>query len=178
MAVIRVNKSKDFTVMSNTHFREKEMSLKAKGLLSLMLSLPDDWNYSVEGLTVICKENETAIKSTLDELKQFGYLTVIKKFPNETKSGRFEYEYNVYEQPQGKQAIEKQGIENLHLEIQPIENQGQYNTNQSNTDELKTKGKTKERKTATTYDSILSEIDDDDLRELYLEYIKTAITLS
>lgn len=173
MAVIRVNKSKDFTVMSNTHFREREMSLKAKGLLSLMLSLPDDWNYSVEGLTVICKENETAIKSTLDELKQFGYLTVVKKFPNETKSGRFEYEYNVYEQPQGKQAVEKQGIENLPLEFLQVENQGQYNTNLPNTEESKTKGIKKERKSKpSTYDDILSDIEDSELRELYLEYIK------
>lgn len=143
MAVIRINKTADYTVMSNVHFKEKEMSLKAKGLLSLMLSLPDSWDYSIAGLVAICKENETAVKSTLNELKKFGYLIVEKKMPNETESGRYEYEYNIYERPQGKQLketqnIEKQGIENLPLENQQVENQGQLNTNQSITNELNT----------------------------------------
>ena len=95
MATFRVNKNSNYTVMSNTHLREREMSLKAKGLLSMMLSLPEDWDYSVDGLCAICKESQSAIKSTLDELKTFGYLVVIKRMPNETKSGRFEYEYNI-----------------------------------------------------------------------------------
>lgn len=125
MAVIKVNKTKDYTIMSNTHFREREMSLKAKGLLSLMLSLPSDWDYSVEGLVAICKENETAITSTLKELKMFGYLSVTKVMPNETKSGRIEYVYEIFETPQSdniqgieNQGIEKQGIENLPLVLQ------------------------------------------------------------
>ena len=71
MAIIRMNKSSDYTVMSNTHLKEKNMSLKAKGLLSLMLSLRDDWEYSVEGLVSICKESEVAVKSALNELKKF-----------------------------------------------------------------------------------------------------------
>lgn len=118
---IKVNKTKDYTVMSNTHFREKNMSLKAKGLLSLMLSLPSDWDYSINGLVSICKENETAITSTLKELKLFGYLTVTKVMPNETSSGRIEYIYEIHENPKVQnqgleiQVIEKQGIENLPL---------------------------------------------------------------
>lgn len=142
MAVIRVNKTADFTVMSNMHFKEREMSLKAKGLLSLMLSLPDNWDYSISGLAAICKESETAIKSTLSELKKFGYLAITKKFPNETGTGRIEYIYNIYEHPQ-KQEGEKQGVENQPLEIQALEkqgvenqaleNQGQLNTNQLTT---------------------------------------------
>lgn len=139
MAVIRINKTADYTVMSNAHFKEKEMSLKAKGLLSLMLSLPDSWDYSIAGLVAICKENETAVKSTLNELKSFGYLVVTKKMPNETQSGRIEYEYNIFEQPQGKQANEKQGIENLPVEYQGVENQGQLSTNKPNTKKSKTK---------------------------------------
>lgn len=71
MSVIRVEKTKNYTTMSNYHFKETEMSLKAKGLLSLMLSLPDDWDYSLLGLVRICKESETAIKSALTELKKF-----------------------------------------------------------------------------------------------------------
>ena len=141
MAVIRINKTNDYTVMSNTHFKEKKMSLKAKGLLSMMLSLPDNWDYSIEGLVSMCKENETSIKSTLDELKEFGYLEVSKKLPNETKSGRIEYEYNIYETPKQegkKQEVENLGVENLGVEILGIENQGQLNTNISITKELNT----------------------------------------
>ena len=73
MAIFRIEKNKNYTVMSNYHFKEKNMTLKAKGLLSLMLSLPDDWDYSINGLVAICKENETSIKNTLEELKKFGY---------------------------------------------------------------------------------------------------------
>ena len=140
-SVIRVNKTKDFTIMSNYHFRDKNLSLKAKGLLSLMLSLPDEWDYSINGLVAICKENETAIKSTLNELKKYGYLVVDKLMPNETKSGRIEYVYNIYETPHlnsrdVKQELEKQGVENLG-----VENHGQYNTNKLNTKELNTKDK-------------------------------------
>ena len=133
MSTIRVEKTKDYTVMSNYHFKEKNMSLKAKGLLSIMLSLPDKWDYSIAGLVAICKENETAIKSTLDELKEFGYLEVIKKLPNETASGRIEYEYIVYEK---KQEGKKQDLDFLGVEFQGVENQGQLNTNKVNTNKL------------------------------------------
>ena len=129
MPVIRVNKTKDYTVMSNYHFKEKNMSLKAKGLLSLMLSLPDNWGYSVEGLVNICKENETSINTALKELKLFGYLSVTKLMPNQTKNGRIEYIYNVYEKPNIKQDTEKQEVENLGVEFQGLENQGLLNTN-------------------------------------------------
>ena len=127
MAIIRVKKTNDYTVMSNYHFKDKKLSLKAKGLLSLMLSLPDNWDYTIAGLVSICKENETAIKSTLEELKELGYLEIIKKMPNETESGRIEYEYNVFEKP--KQEGKKQEVENLGVEFQGVENQGQLNTN-------------------------------------------------
>lgn len=103
MAVIRVNKTSDYTIMGNSHLREKEMSLKAKGLLSLMLSLPNDWDYSLAGLVSICKESESSVKTALDELKKFGYLVIEKKLPNETDSGKFEYEYNIFEYPQDKE---------------------------------------------------------------------------
>ena len=131
MAIYRVHKTKDFTVMSNAHLRDKNMSLKAKGLLSVMFSLPDDWDYSINGLVAISKENESAIKSTLYELKKLGYLVVTKLKPSETKSGRFEYVYDAYELPQEKQSVEKQGVEN-QTEKKP----NQLNTNKSNTKEL------------------------------------------
>ena len=122
MSVIRVNKTKDYSVISNYHFKDKRLSLKAKGLLSQMLSLPDNWDYSISGLIAINKENETAIKSALDELKENSYLTITKLTPDKTKSGRLEYIYDIYEIP--KQEDEKQGVENLG-----VENQGQLNTN-------------------------------------------------
>ena len=139
MAIIRMNKSSDYTVMSNTHLKEKNMSLKAKGLLSLMLSLRDDWEYSVEGLVSICKESEVAVKSALNELKKFNYLKVTKLLPNQTETGRIEYIYDIFEKPQ--QAIEKQGVENLgveilDVEIQALENQGQLNTKELNTKDI------------------------------------------
>lgn len=127
MAKFKVNKTKDYTVMSNHHLKEINMSLKAKGLLSVMLSLPDSWDYSIAGLVAISQENETAIKSALSELKRFGYLEVIKLMPNESKTGRIDYIYNVYEKP--KQDGEKQEVENLPLEFPEVENQGQLNTN-------------------------------------------------
>ena len=127
MAKFKVKKTKDYTIMSNYHLKEKNMSLKAKGLLSVMLSLPDNWDYSIAGLVAISQENETAIKSALSELKQFGYLEVIKLMPNESETGRIDYIYNVYEKP--KQESEKQEVENLPLEILDVENQGQLNTN-------------------------------------------------
>lgn len=123
MSIIRVNKTNDYTVMSNYHFREKEMSLRAKGLLSEMLSLPEDWDYSIAGLASINSESEEVIKKILDELKQFGYLEVKKLLPNQTKTGRIEYVYDIYEEPQ-KQEIEKQPPEK-----QPLVNPPQYNTN-------------------------------------------------
>ena len=131
MSVIRVNKSRDYTVMSNYHFRDKNLSLKAKGLLSEMLSLPETWDYTIAGLAAINKENETAIKSALDELKQNGYLKVTKLTPDKTESGRIEYVYDIYEQPKEIQVAEKQGIENLGLVFQGVENQRQYNTDKS-----------------------------------------------
>lgn len=96
MATIRVQKNKEFVVMSNRHLRERQMSLKAKGLLSLMLSLPEDWDYSIAGLCVICKESQTAIRSTLKELEDFRYLHR-ERLQND--KGHFIYEYTVYELP-------------------------------------------------------------------------------
>lgn len=145
MSCFRVNKRNNYTTMSNYHLKDKTLSLKAVGLLSKMLSLPDNWNYSINGLVAICKEKKTSVISTLDELKEHGYVIVTKKMPNETDTGRIEYIYDIYETPQfEKQGIEKQGIENLGLEFlglefQGLENQPQLNTNKSNTKELNTK---------------------------------------
>jgi len=127
MSVFRVEKNKNYTVMSNHHLKERQMSLKAKGLLSLMLSLPDNWNYTLAGLVTLCKENETAIRSALAELKKFGYLEIHQNKPTKENGGRMSYDYVVYENP--IQQDKKQATEILY-----IENPIQLNTNLSNTD--------------------------------------------
>lgn len=145
MTVMRTFKNKNYTVMSNTHLRDKNLSLKAKGLLSVMLSLPDNWNYSIAGLVAICKENETAIKSALNELKKNGYLIVNKLNPSKATKGKIGYEYLIFETPdkEEQKKLMKQsqeggflGVENLEVEIQGVENHGQLNTNIYNTNKL------------------------------------------
>ena len=137
MATIRVHKTKNYTVMSNTHLRDKNLSLKAKGLLSVMLSLPDNWEYSIAGLVAISKENETAVKSALNELKDNNYVVVIKEKPTKNNGGRIKYSYDVYEEPK-KQGTEKQWVENLWVEFQGIESNTQLNTKESSTNKQNT----------------------------------------
>lgn len=144
MATIRVHKTKNYTVMSNIHLRDKRLSLKAKGLLSVMLSLPDNWDYSIAGLVAICKENETAVKSALNELKDNNYVVVTKENPTKSNGGRIKYTYEVYEEPY-KQKTEKQDTENLGVERQQVEIHGQLNTNGLSTDELNTDKQSTER---------------------------------
>ena len=74
MAVMRVEKSTNYTVMSNRHLDDTRLSLKAIGLLSKILRLPDDWDYTLEGLAHICKEGKDAIRSAIVELEQAGYI--------------------------------------------------------------------------------------------------------
>lgn len=178
-----MNKTKNYTVMSNEHLKDKRLSLKAKGLLSVMLSLPDTWDYSISGLVAICKESETAVKSTLNELKSCGYLVVTKKMPNETESGRIEYVYDIFEKAQtGKQAVEKQGVENQGVENLGVENLGVENvrqlstkessTDKSNTDKSNTNNKKKEGKRAG-YDEIINDYTDNaELRSSIVEFVK------
>ena len=86
MAVFRVEKTKDFTIMSNYHLRDKNLSLKAKGLLSQMLSLPEEWDYTLAGLAHINKESKDAIRTAILELEKTGYLT---RHQTTTEGGRF-----------------------------------------------------------------------------------------
>lgn len=150
MAICRVNKTKNYTVMSNCHLRDKKLSLKAKGLLSVVLSLPDDWDYSVSGLCAVCGEGETTVKSAIKELKANGYLMVTKVYPGESKTGRIEYVYDFFENKDGcvqkNQADEKQGLENLGVESLGVETRSlPYNsilsTDELSTDELSTDNK-------------------------------------
>ena len=97
MAVIRVEKNRNFTTMSNYHLRDKDLSLKAKGLLSQILSLPDDWDYSVRGLASICLEGKDCIVTTLKELEIKGYL--VRKQLRDANGRLGGIEYIIYETP-------------------------------------------------------------------------------
>lgn len=97
MAVFRVEHTHNYTIMCNDHLRDKRLSLKAKGLLSLMLSLPDDWNYSIRGLAVICKDGVDAIGAAVRELEACSYIVRSHK---RGKGGRIrDIEYIIYENP-------------------------------------------------------------------------------
>lgn len=164
MSVIRVSKSKNYTVMSNIHLRDKNLSLKSKGLLSVALSLPDNWNYSLNGLASICKESITAIRSAIKELCQNGYATVEKLYP-EKDSGRsqIEYVYTFYEEPQDTEDQNKgnQDIENLHVEEEHIEDGIQINTNKLNTDKENTKEINTDKSNTNINASNSKELEDD-----------------
>ena len=97
MPVFRIERTRDYTVMSNHHLKNPDLSLKAKGLLSMMLSFPDGWNYSERGLASICKEGVDAIHSAIKELESTGYM---ERHQLRGKGGRIvDTEYVIYEKP-------------------------------------------------------------------------------
>ena len=151
MAVIRVVKNKDYTVMSNAHLHDKRLSLKAVGLLSIVLSLPDDWHYTVNGLVGSVKDGKRAVNGALSELKQYGYLKVNKLYPNSERS-KIEYQYVFYEKPQGiqnvplEQDLQNVDLQNVDLQNVDLQNVGAYiNTNKQNTKELNTNKQSKHK---------------------------------
>jgi hypothetical protein len=142
MSVFRVEKTKDFTIMSNHHLRNRTISLKAKGLLSLMLSLPEDWDYTLKGLAKISLEGICAVRSGIKELEEAGYL---ERDCVRNEKGQFEdADYIIHEQPISVEPASEKPIsenrisDNLMSEKPMSENQRQLNTNTSNTKELKT----------------------------------------
>ncbi len=142
MAVFRIDKTRDYTVMSNHHLRNTELSLKAKGLLSLMLSLPGNWDYTTKGLAAICKDGIDSISSCIRELEKHGY--IIRERMRNEKGQLTTIEYTILEQPKSAPPeLEKPIRENPVLDIlaqaEPIqENTAQLNTNKSNIKELNT----------------------------------------
>ena len=132
MAKITICKKSDYTVLDNGIFRDKRLSLKARGLLVTMLSLPEEWNYTIEGLSTILKEGKSSIRSALSELEEYGYL-VRKRVRNE-KGQLLENEYIVYEKP--SENLENKEFEpkseNPTLDNPILENQTQLNINKSN----------------------------------------------
>lgn len=173
MGVIRVNKTRDFTVMSNYHFKDKDLSLKAKGLLSQMLSLPDDWDYSIEGLASINKEGVKAIRTILQELENAGYLMRTRV---QGENGQFAYIYDIFEIPQKDSPYTQKGhaVEGHAVEGHAVKGT-QLNTKELNTKESNTKDIKKERKAkkTTSYDAIIdTQVIDPKLRLAIIEFIK------
>lgn len=175
VAVIRVHKTKDYTVMSNTHFREKGMTLKAKGLLSLMFSLPDDWDYSIAGLTTLSKDGKDGVMSALNELEKFGYLKRTRLFD---EKGHFAgYDYDIFEQSQLCAPYSDFPNTAKPNTAKPnTDNPSQYITKELNTKKLNTdltKEKKERKKGSLTYDEIIAEmVKNENVKSTLYEFIK------
>ena len=144
MAVFRIERTRDYTVMSNHHLRNEKLSLKAKGLLSMMLSLPEDWNYTTRGLAKICKEGVDAIGGALRELETAGYIV---RHQLRDRQGRIsDTEYVIYEQPQPKNPDTPQpdtaspDTENPYLADPDTEKPAELNIEKSRTQKSNTQG--------------------------------------
>lgn len=133
MAVFRIEKTRDYTVMANHHLRNTKLSLKAKGLLSLMLSLPEDWDYTTKGLAKICKDGVDSICSTVNELEEHGY--VIREGIRNAKGQLTDIQYTILEQPKPPQPGQEEPEQGntAQLNTKKSSNQG-LNTDLSNTE--------------------------------------------
>lgn len=140
MAVFRIEKTRDYTVMANHHLRNTELSLKAKGLLSLMLSLPEEWDYTTKGLSCICKDGVDSICAGVRELEEHGY--VVRERIRNPNGQLGAIEYTILEQPQEPKR-EKPERENP-VQANPVlgkpeqENPAQLNTYRTNKEESNT----------------------------------------
>ena len=137
MSVFRVERTHDYTVMSNHHLKNRALSLKAKGLLSLMLSLPDDWDYTLQGLAHISLEKVDAIRKAITELENEGYISRTRERDEQGKLRGTEY--IIREKPiSEKPMLENPTLDNPTLEKPTLENPTQLNNNKLNTDLLNT----------------------------------------
>lgn len=170
MPVIRVNKTKDYTVMANYHFRDKNLSLKAKGLLSMMLSLPNGWGYSVEGLAKLSSDGRASVMAALKELEKLHYLKRSQARDNSGKLG--EAIYDIFEHPWS----EKPTTVKPTTEKPTAENRTLLNTNKLNTKVLNTNNKKVSKaqsKPVENFDSIIQKsTESTELREALVEFVK------
>ena len=147
MAVFRVERNKGYTVMSNNHLRNKELTLKAKGLLSQMLSLPEDWDYTLAGLSHINRESIDAIRTAIWELEKAGYIK--RQQGRDAKGKMTAIEYIIHEQPQPPEldcpVLENPTTDKPILENPTPENPTSENPTQLNKDILKTNLPKKEK---------------------------------
>ena len=133
MSVFRIERNKNYTVMSNYHLRDTTISLKSKGLLSMMLSLPDEWNYTTRGLAKICKEGVDAIGGALRELEKAGY--IVRRVVRNERGRICDMEYTIYEQPHSRQPdLPRPDTTALDTENSDLEGQGPETAAQINKD--------------------------------------------
>ena len=144
MAVFRVERNKGYTVMSNHHLRNKELSLKAKGLLSQMLSLPEDWDYTLAGLSHINREKIDAIREAIKELERAGY--IVRSRERDEKGRLRGADYVIFEQPQTEPILDLPTLENPTLEKPTLEKPTLENPTQLNKDIQKTDLSKKEKR--------------------------------
>ena len=144
MSVFRVEKNKNYTVMSNQHLQDRNLTLKAKGLLSLMLSLPDDWDYSLRGLKRICSEAIGTINGAIQELERNGY--IVRHQDRDSKGRLGPIIYTIYENPQknaeisaSEPCVKNPHTDNPHTGKPHAENKTQQNTNKQSTNQPSTK---------------------------------------
>ena len=131
MAVFRIEKTRDYTVMSNHHLKDRTLTLKSKGLLSMMLSLPDEWNYTTRGLAAICREGVDSIGAALKELETHGY---VRRTQLRDEKGKItDTEYVIYETPQCEPQSSP-GTPSPDTAKPCTENPAQLNTNQEKID--------------------------------------------
>ncbi len=139
VAVFRIERNRDYTVMSNHHLRDTELSLKSKGLLSMMLSLPEEWNYTTRGLAAICKEGADCIGSALRELEQSGY--IVRSRIRDSKGKIVDVEYIIYETPHKPQSAppepERPDTENPDMDTPCPEMTAQLNKEKEKNDRSK-----------------------------------------
>ena len=155
MAVFRVEKNRGYTVMSNHHLRNKDLSLKAKGLLSQMLSLPEDWDFTLKGLSLINRESIDAIRTAVWELEKAGYIT--RQQNRDGKGKMADMIYTIYEQPQPRpEAAEEEqpGSENPVLENPTSDNPTSENPVSGNPMQL---NKDKQTKDPLTTDGLTTD---------------------
>lgn len=137
MAVCRVEKTNNYTVMANYHLRDKRLSLKAVGLLSKMLSLPEEWDYTTRGLAAICKDGVDAIGAALKELESCGYL--VRHRLRDDRGRMRDTEYVIYESPHtALPDTENPYLDNPDTEAPDTDNPAQLNTKKSNTQKSNT----------------------------------------
>ena len=135
MAVFRIEKTRDYTVMSNYHLRDMSLSLKAKGLLSLMLSLPENWDYTMKGLARICKDGIDSISGGIRELEAHGYLIRARVRGANGQLGSIEY--TILEQPKAPSPTQEKPIRENPVQANPMldapiqENHAQLNKEES-----------------------------------------------
>ena len=135
VAVFRVEKNKNYTVMSNYHLKDKGLSLKSKGLLSVILSLPENWNYTTRGLAAISKEGVDSIGTALKELEKTGYL--VRNKVRDARGRITNTEYIVYEYPRGSPDVDQShtvypDTENPDMDKPSLDNPAQLSINLSN----------------------------------------------